>query len=90
MTDWQKQRGERNARLEAGSRFAAQSAKARSRGRWGTVGAAGSLFGPILPIDLGHRVAQGFVGESHEAAVGLAQLKDKENRACDRERQRPL
>jgi hypothetical protein len=39
-----------------------------------------------LPVDLGHRVAQGFVGDSHEAAVGLAQLKDKENRARDRER----
>ena len=39
-----------------------------------------------LAVDLGHRVAQGFVGDSHEAAVGLAQLKNKENRARDRER----
>src|SRR5215470_7676152 len=39
-----------------------------------------------LPVDLGHRVAQGFVGESHEAAIGLAQLEDNENRARDRER----
>jgi len=39
-----------------------------------------------LPVDLGDRVAQGFVGDSHKAAVGLAQLKDKENRARDRER----
>src|SRR5438874_3270583 len=39
-----------------------------------------------LPVDLGHRVAQGFVGDSHEAAVGIAQLKNKENRARDRER----
>src|SRR4029077_13138644 len=37
-----------------------------------------------LPVDLGHRVAQGFVGESHEAAIGLAQLENKENRARDR------
>jgi hypothetical protein len=29
-----------------------------------------------LMVDLGHRVAQGFVGESHEAVVGLAQFKD--------------
>src|SRR6478736_5961360 len=39
-----------------------------------------------LPVDLGHRVVQGFVGESHEAAIGLAQLENKENRARDRER----
>jgi hypothetical protein len=39
-----------------------------------------------LLIDLAHRVAQGFVGDSHEAAVGVAQLQDKEDRARDRER----
>jgi hypothetical protein len=42
--------------------------------------------GGELPADLGYGVAQGFVGDAHEPAVGLIQLKDKENRARDRER----
>src|SRR5690349_12243859 len=58
---------------------------------WRELAAVGgrSPYGPSLTelsIDLAYRVAQGFVGDPHEAAVGVVQLQDKENRARDRER----
>ena len=39
-----------------------------------------------LLVDLGHRVAQRRIGNSHDAAVGLVQFKDEEYRARHRER----
>ena len=38
-----------------------------------------------LLVDLGDHVSQGRVGDPHKADQGGIQLKDKENRTCDRE-----